>query len=108
MTWAGVFLILIILNIIYEMVIKGEKAQQKKDEEKSRDNRLREEQIQIESNQIQPLNEKSKIRNENSSVGSTNVGLNHYLSKDQLQIGLLAIAVGIIFIILYFKLIHFN
>lgn len=113
MTWAGGFVILVALTFIYEMVIKGEKVQQKIDEEKAINHRLREEQIendriQILNENLKLTNEKSKLRNENSRVVSTEVGLNNYLSKDQLQISLLTIAVGIIFIILYFKLIHFN
>lgn len=106
MGWIVGFVIIALLSFIYDLVEKGESRQRKNDEKEALAHKLREE--QIDNDRIQLLNENLKLANQNQRVVSKNVGLNQYLSNEQLQIGLLAIAVGVILIILYFKLVHFN
>jgi len=106
MVWIVGFVIIALLSFIYDLVEKGESRQRKNDEKEALAHKLREE--QIDNDRIQLLNENLKLANQNQRVVSKNVGLNQYLSNEQLQIGLLAIAVGVILIILYFKLVHFN
>jgi len=106
MGWIVGFVIIALLSFIYDLVEKGESRQRKNDEKEALAHKLREE--QIDNDRIQLLNENLQLANQNQRVVSKNVGLNQYLSNEQLQIGLLAIAVGVILIILYFKLVHFN
>lgn len=106
MVWIVGFVIIALLSFIYDLVEKGESRQRKNDEKEALAHKLREE--QIDNDRIQLLNENLQLANQNQRVVSKNVGLNQYLSNEQLQIGLLAIAVGVILIILYFKLVHFN
>lgn len=106
MGWIVGFIIIALLSFIYDLVEKGESRQRKNDEKEALAHKLREE--QIDNDRIQLLNENLQLANQNQRVVSKNVGLNQYLSNEQLQIGLLAIAVGVILIILYFKLVHFN
>lgn len=106
MTWFIGFVILAILSFIYESAVKGEKVQRKKDEQEAAANKLRED--QIENERIQLLNEHLQIVSESSIARTTKAESKQYLSIDQLYISLLAIAFGVVFIILYFKLIYIN
>lgn len=84
MVWIVGFVIIALLSFIYDLVEKGESRQRKNDEKEALAHKLREE--QIDNDRIQLLNENLKLANQNQRVVSKNVGLNQYLSNEQLQI----------------------